>query len=85
MKVGILTILGISVLIAGILCLVIFVAERVGISPVWSLLSLPGLTEGENVILFIIFLIGGIFIALLIIGAIFGSSSKKTSSRPHHK
>jgi len=78
---NILTCLGIAVLIAGILCVVIFIAERLGISPAWDLISIPGFTGGENVI----FLVGGIFIALLILGAIFGATGGIPGKKPGNR
>ncbi len=49
---------------------IVFAAERLGWSPVWNLQFIPGLTDGENYILFVVFLILGIFVGLLIVQAI---------------
>jgi hypothetical protein len=65
--VGIFAALGIGTFIAFIICLFVFVGEQAGLTPIWSLITLPELSVGENTILFVIVLVMACFAATFII------------------
>jgi hypothetical protein len=73
--------LGIAVFIALIFMIVMFSGERLGTQPWLSLSYMPGMTEAENIILFVASVIFAFFIAITLINIILFSKKSKKSNK----